>query len=418
MVNELAFYKRFKESQNKEDSFRFWEENSGRFELGVSNIDTQRKKLSLRASDNTPSTAIYEGLMAVDFGGDFKGDPISRVMETQNMSFPQALKIVVSWIGGDTLLLNKDFTPIQNKEKEVAKPYNELYLRGTRLDTVEYQERYNLLKKDLFRGNCSKEEIKRGENLFQIGFIPKNEYSLEDRIFIPEFDKNSIAWGSYRYNRSSSFNKGLLRKNGKRVLFPANLISHFRKDIILSEGHTDTVVNNAKSLACITTGSSTKRFDSNISELKGKHLHDFPDLDIPGMIGAINRGLEIDKFNSTASIEDRIEHTIYWWAEWLTDKKLANKILNNKLVESDLLFNIKDYLPIKKEHVCINTDMLQIIEDKYFKKRNISLPERLKIKNWTLLSKKAKKSGYDWIDFHEENHSSKNYLNFIEKFRY
>jgi hypothetical protein len=399
---------------DKDSSFDWWERNAARPELGVYKIDTDHKKLSLRAYDDTPSTAIYERLTYVDFGGDGTAkDPIERIMEVTSMKFKEALSLILEWEGD----IPEDFVPKETtgKKEELRSAYSNNYLREAILNKQKFKDLYGELAKGLFR-SCSPEEQKEGEKLFSIGFVGKSEYQREDRIFIPEFDSGGIAWGSYSYNRGAE-RKGLLRKNSKRVIFGSHLLKKFGKNIIFSEGHTDTIVNVSKHMATVTTGSSTKKFGDNIGLLAGKHLHDFPDLDIAGMLGAVNRGLEIDEWNA-ANPDKPILHTIYWWSEWFVDQKIATKIQDNQVARSELFFNFKDSIPIKKEHACFNVDILAILQEEYAKKKKITLPDRLRIHTWKVMARGAKPAGYDWIDFHTDHSGSANYDSFIKQFKF
>lgn len=416
----LEEYKALKEQYpTAEDSFMWWESNASRPELGVYQVNSDLNKLSLRSYDDTPSTAIYENLTYVDFGGEGTAqDPVARVMEVSGLKFNDALRLILSWEG----IAPEEFKPkntVGSNQKEVKSAFSNNYLREVIKNRQLMKDRYSALAPDLFR-TCSKEEQAEGEKLFSIGFVPSNEYQPEDRIFIPEFDTQSMAWGSYRYNRSVKGKKGLLRKNSKRVLFGSHLIKKYKEHIIYSEGHTDTVVNVSKHLATVTTGSSTKKMGENISVLAGKHLHDFPDLDIAGMIGALNRGLEIDKWNEEHKTERdlQIKHTVYWWAEWFYDEKVTEKIQNNAVAKSELFYFIKDQIPIKKGKAFFNLDILALLQAEYARKKRIEIPDRLRIHSWKMVGRGSKPGGYDFIDFHSENNSSKNYAKFISKFKF
>ncbi len=415
-MTKLERYKAFKDQfSTAEESFAWYEANASRPELGIYNLEKGSRKISLRVYDDTPSVAIYDRLSYVDFGGDgTQKDPLFRVMEVTKKPFAQALDLILSWEGG----CSTEFTPkARNCQKEEQRSaFSNNYIREMVINRSKLNDKYLTLVPGLFR-SCSKQEIANAEKLFSIGFSPKSEYESEDRIFIPEFDSGGIAWGCYKYNRSSG-KKGLLRKNSKRVIFGSHLLKKFKNDIILSEGHTDVIVNVAKNLASVTTGSSTKKFNENIEILAGKTLHDFPDLDIAGMLGAINRGLEIEAFNK-ANPDKKITHIVYWWAQWFFDEKLAIKLRDeNGVAPSELFYFIKDQIPIKKDRAFFNIDILAILQEAYIEKKKIVLPDYLRIHNWKIMSKGSKKAGYDWIDFHTENGFNEKYESFIEKFRF
>lgn len=399
---------------SKEESFYWWESNAWRQELGVYKI-APNKMLSLRAGDKTSSTVVYSGLHYIDYGGEgTMQDPIHRIREVTNMGFVEALKLFLSW-EGDTAA--QKFIPKQQTNKEEKKkPYDKKYLRDAILNRTRYTQRYEKLSNGLFRA-CNKNEREVAENLLLIGFLPQNELQEDDRIFIPEMDENGVAFGSYRYNRENKERKGLLRANSTRVLFGSHLLSKYKENVILAEGHTDVVVNVAKRMAAITTGSATKKIGENIHLLAGRHFHDFPDLDIPGMLGAFKRGLEIEEWNKK-NPDKQIKHTIYWWAEWFASDKIAEKLLSGELSKAEEFFSIKDLIPIKKGHACFNVELLSLIQEDYAKKRKLKISEGLCIKNWKLLSRSCKTAGYDWIDFHTENKNSENYQSFIQKFKF
>ena len=419
-MKKSDLYKRIKENHSREESFDWWVKNSFRQELGISQVNENTKKLSLRNGEKTPSTVIYDNLSYVDFGGEgVKKDPISRIMEVTGNTFPEALDMFLSW-EGENISEYKDFRPVKkenNSSKKQRDPYKESFLRTTILNKRKFSQRYLALRHDLFR-TCSEEEMSRGEKLFSIGFSPKSEYEKDDRIFIPEFDENKIAWGSYKYNRSIKQAKGLLRKDSKRVLFGSHLIGLYPKDIIFSEGHTDVIVNVSKGLASLTTGSSTKRIEDKISLLKGRTIHDFPDLDLAGLLGATKRAIDINEWNKTCSKEDFIIHKIYWWSEWFLDKRIFQKIQEGNVPKYETYFNYMNRIPLKKGVACFHISLLEQIQRDFIEKQKIELNNNFLISNWTLLSKKPKIAGYDFIDFHEENKSSKNYKNFLEKFKF
>lgn len=337
--SNIEKYKELKDScVSKIDSFNWWLQNAHRPELGVHGIKDKIKKMSLRAGDDTYSTSFYPGLSAIDFGASNKPfDPIDRVMEVTRCSFARALQLVVSWeYNASSTNTNHSFNNTKREEDKKEYPLNKNIVRECMLNKINFQNEYDSLKYGLFRA-CTDSEIKVAEKLLSIGYSPVSKYDLESRIFIPEFDENGEAWGFYKYNRNSKVAKGLLRSNSKRVLFGSHLLKNYPKDIIYAEGHTDVVVNISKRYAAITTGSATKNFGANISLLANKTLHDFPDLDIPGMIGAINRGREIDEYNEK-NPDQKIEHIIYWWSEWFKSDKIYEKIINNKVEQYEAFF--------------------------------------------------------------------------------
>lgn len=410
----IQHYKRVLQRYSKEESIYWWEQNAWRRELGVYKISSL-KKLALRAGDDTPSTSILEGLHYIDYGGEsISRDPVHRIREVTGMGFIEAINLFLSWEGNSIV---EEFIPRDtNRSQEKKKAYEKKYLRDAVLNKTRFAERYEKLASGLFR-SCNKNEQLIAENFLLIGFLPKGEHQEDDRIFIPEMDENGIAFGSYRYNRDNKEKKGLLRSNSNRVLFGSHLLSKYGENVILAEGHTDVVVNIAKRMAAITTGSATKKIGENIHLLAGKHFHDFPDLDIPGMLGAFKRGLEIEEWNKK-NPENKIRHTIYWWAEWFASSKIAEKLISGEVTRAEDFFSIKELIPIKKGHACFNVQLLSLVLEEYAKKRRLLLPDHLHIKNWKLLSRSCKTAGYDWIDFHTENKSSNNYQSFIQTFKF
>jgi len=416
-------YKKLKLGYDKNSSFDWWDLNKFHKELNIYDINTKTKKASLRSFDDTASVAFYDGLSYVDFGGDGqKHDPAFRVQEVTGVSFLEAIELILEWEGQ----LPPDFvaTVSSERKKERKKPYTIKYIQKMVRNRGQYKAIYDELAKGLFR-SCSSKEQKYAEKIFNIGLIPKNDFQNDDRIFIPEIDNKHVAWGSYRYNRTPGFfpgtkdlmAKGLLRKDAKRIIFGEHLLSKFKKDIILAEGHSDAIVNNSKRMSTISSGSSTKPLGDRINLFIGKHIHIFPDLDFAGAQGAFNKALEIINFNKTASTEDKIEFTIYWWSEWFVSKKLFKKLQNNDIPKSDPIRDLN--IPIKKEHACVN---LKIIREYLIiiaqKKGLKSFNKKLDPNNWTLLSKEAKPDGYDFIDFHNENQEKPNYKKFISTFQY
>lgn len=404
----------------KEASFDWWSNNSHREELGIISVNDNLKKISMRLDDHKESTAIYGNLGYVDFGqSNKKKDPVDRIMEVKSCSFSEALNIIYSWLSSDEIQpirSNSSNNSNNSNNKKSEYPLNNNIVRECLLNKANFKERYDNLKYGLFRA-CTEAEISFAENILSIGFSPISKYDIEDRIFIPEFDENNNPWGFYKYNRSANGPKGLLRSNSKRVLFASHLLRKYPKDIIYAEGHTDVIVNVSKHYAAITTGSATKSFDSNINLLANKTLHDFPDLDLPGMIGAVNRGIEIDEFNRL-NPDKLITHIIYWWSEWMYSEKLYSKIIENKVDTYESFYLIKDQIPLKYNRANFNVSLLSEIINIYAKKNKIILPPRLDIKNWKIMQKGACESGFDWIDFYQKHKIDEKVEKFLSKFKF
>ena len=394
-------YKSFKDGLSKEDTWDIWISISGRPEVGICQINEKARKFSFRVYDDTPSVSPMNNLNVYDFGNGERYDPVKRIMDITGTDFINAVAMFMSWIGEDVKLDIQQFKRNKEKKSEPA-PYKPSYIRRVISDRKKYQNDYDVLAKGLFRG-CTEKEKKYAESVLYIGYIPKSE-DYEDRIFIPEMDNDGVPYGSFRYNRNAD-PKGLLRKYSRRVLFGSHMLPKYRETIVYSEGHSDTVVNIAKRIACITTGSATKKFDGKLEILKGKTLYDFPDLDIAGLKGAMNRIHEIKEFNKGKSTEDKIKHIIFWWSDWIKSKKYFEKIQNNKIEKSDELFLIANKIPLKNGFAAINKDLIEIIQRDICKKNKWNF-EDYSIKNWKIIFKnQAKNQGYDFIDFYQDNSS-------------
>jgi hypothetical protein len=125
--------------------------------------------------------------------------------------------------------------------------------------------------------------------------------------------------------------------------------------------------------------------------LKGLLLHFYPDCDIAGLKGVCMKIIEIEKFNETASEQDKISYEVFWWAESFFAPK------------TEKTFDKKD---ITKEQISI------------FKKEKFHAPEAAKFKNWKRVKKGTVKEGYDFIDFHTETQDSTKYSMYMSKYKY
>ena len=429
----VSIYKNIKAGHDKESSWWWWINNSHRPELCVYKVDEKLKKISLRAEDDTASTAIYQNLTYVDFGGEAKAkDPVERIMEITGLSFIEAVKLFLTWEGYD---INENIQynipkPViyKSEEKKTFKaPYKERFLQECVLNRVRYKEQYEEIAKGLFRG-CTEEEKKFAEGALYIGFMKSDDPNFSDRIFIPEYDQEEIAWGHYLYNRNAE-PKGLLRKNAKRVLFGSHLLKKYSKDIIYCEGHSDTIVNIAKNYAAITSGSATKPVKDYLSLLEGKTLHDFPDLDIAGAIGAVKRRLDIIEYNLSLPKEEKpfrkISHKLYWWSNTFMSDKLGRKILEGKISQQDTLFPFLSYIKLgrfkDKVYAIIDIQLMNHIIASWLQKRNIPVREYLLPSSWQTMISKPRKMGFDFVDFHEETNEGIKKTkkeNFLQKFKF
>ena len=414
-MNLVDRYKAFRDSMSKEESWDWWLRNSGRRELGVFKINESSKKMSFRAADDTPSVAFYERLKYVDYGGDGEShDPVFRVQEMTGMSFQEAVRLVMSWEGlDDESSPAPTWEPHKEKKSEV-KPYQPSYLRTMILNKSRYQEQYNSLVEGLFRGTCSEKEVKYAEKMLHIGYVPA-EGEFVDRLFIPEIGLDGFAYGSYRYNRTGE-PKGYLRKNAKRILFPEHMLPKYKKDfVVYCEGHTDVIVNVAKRIAAISTGSATKKFGKNIQKLAGKTLYDFPDLDFPGIKGAIERNAEIKEWNASCTESDRINHIIFWWADWFYSRKIYDKIVGKAVAKSDPFFEIANEIYLDHDRKLAFIDLKKIDKAMRILQRKkkvdpekiFSVEENVRV----IFKGSSYKEGFDFVDFYGLNPKKESDMN-------
>ena len=252
--------------------------------------------------------------------------------------------------------------------------------------------------------NCSLEEMRRAVKLFNIGLdsYENKRGELQYRLFIPEFNQDKIAYGSFRYNRELT-PKGLLRKNSKRVLFGAHLIPLFnpKKPIVFTEGHSDCIVNNAKGIASVTSGSSTTKIGQESLELlKGRELHFYPDADEAGVKGVCSKIMEIEAFNASVSDKEQIDYKVFFWAKSFRLGKEITKFSNKR--KGDYV-NSRDFAK------------LQIA---LFKEAKFHAPERALVKSWIFFGKEVAKEGYDFIDFHGEYSKKDSYKRLIKTYSY
>ena len=402
---KVRSYKAFVMSFNREDSLDWWLSNMNRPELQIYN--EVNGKFSFRAFDDTPSVTIYDCLKYVDFGGDSEAkDPVSRIMEITELSFIPAVEMFLSWNDKNIVSDRIKWERVKDTKSEAA-PYKPAYLRNMLINRKRYSNEYNLLRVELFRG-CSLSDIKYAENVLHIGYEPKKD-QWTDRIFLPEMDISGTAYGSYRYNRSEgktpNGRKGLIRKNSKRVLYAEHMIPKFRDSVIYTEGHSDCVINISKRYSAITTGSSTKKFGTNITKLKGKTLYDFPDLDLAGLKGAMTRSVEIEIFNKTVDQHDKINHIIFWWADWIKSTKIFDKLTQNQVSKTDLYYSIQNVIPVKNNAAYLNLNTLVKIQKLICKNKKWDF-EKLSILNWHVVFKEQfKVDGYDFADFYTDEQS-------------
>lgn len=432
-----------------EDTFEFFELHSSRKELGIISIDKRTRKLDLRG-ENTASVSVYPGLKYIDFGdadGNGRTCVTKLIMENTGCSFVQAVTMLANWEKEDISELEKKTLQHRAKaeEEKKAPPYKSSYIQQRIDERNEIKNKgiFNDLLNGLFR-SCSKEEKIAGVKAFNIGLTSYEEFisnkdetkQLVHRLFIPEYNEEGVAFGCYKYNRAIKGKKGLLRKSAQRVLFGSHLLKFYKdksKPIILSEGHSDVVVNVAKYLQCLTNGSSTKSIKEWLPLLKGRTLHIFPDADYPGIKGATSRALEIEEFNSTQKEEDKIKYSIFLWSSTFIEesveefKKFKVSLSSLKKTGSPKQFSKKWWKDLYTDETLsplINKETMIALQKEIFKKQQLLMKETLVpskemlIENWTVLSKDPVKQGFDFVDFHEKNNKSKNYEKFLSKYKF
>lgn len=415
-------------------SMEFFTKKNVQEYFGIMNIGYC--KFSLRKADATASVSVSKELKTNDFGVSSE-DQISilelimnkinkdrTLKDLENLDskkhFPIFANKLAELDGQDADQDLSNYTPKEIIVKEIKKEpaYKARYLSGRKDNRKRNPKTFDTLMDGLCR-SCSKKEKDRAEKIFDIGLvdyfrkdkngnIPKNPEKVF-RLFIPEYDKNLDAYGSFSYNRSEE-KKGLLRTNGKRVIFGIHLLPSFdkTKPIIFSEGHSDTVVNNAKRMQSITSGSAGMSIGKNIEDLKGLDIHFYPDLDLPGVEGLTKKLLEIEIFNKTASDIDKINYSVFYWS---TKMIIDNEEVAFKSYEKEQGLLLKTFIDKDKRPFSTYLSTLLPNEKK-------TLWNRIKLSKWTPKSITPKQKGYDWIDFHTDNKDHEKYSKFVSQYTY
>lgn len=435
-MNAIESYRKVAEAYNTpEATFDFFSMNSGRHELGIVFIDTRTKKLDIRG-ENTPSTVCKSNLRYHDFGTGESGDVINLIQENTSCSFIEAVEKVLEW-EGSSIDIKRTVAPVVKKDNtKKANPYTTAYLQKRLEEREDNKERFQTLLSDLCRA-CSTEDKDAAIKAFNIGmvsYIQKDTNKKVERLFIPEYDEAKTAWSSYSYNREEKECKGLLRRNAKRVLFGSHLVKYFdkTKPIILSEGHSDVIVNIGKYLQCVTNGSSTKSIKEWLPFLKGRELHIYPDMDYPGIKGATCRALEIEEFNKTAKEEDKISYQVFLWSDSFIEETVDE--FKNLSVPMKSLKGNKGLVKYAKSwwaELFNDSTLTSTIDRKVMAKAQMSILKKMKeqnpdlvincpvlVKKWKILSKEPCKKGFDFIDFHEKNKNKPNYEDYISKYKF
>jgi hypothetical protein len=415
-------------------------------ELELAGVDLDRKKLDFRG-EKTASVTVYNDLYYVDFGeSNERKSIITYLMEyktsqkdkTKTMSFPEAVeffKTLVESLNGPIDANNLQSKKTTIKEEPKAKPYTEYYLNQKLKDSRSSPKTFKNILNGLLR-SCSISEMRRAVKIFKMGLDIYDIFDKEkdcivkqERVFIPEFNEDNIALSSFRYNRSLD-PKGLRRKNAEKVLFGSHLIKRFdpKKPIIFSEGHSDTVVNLAKSFQCVTTGAATAPLKNFLDLLKGRTIHFYPDADTAGLKGVMNKILEIEGFN-LKNPNDKISYKVFWWSEYYeksieeTEDLSYEELLKHRKYSKIwwLKYMTKDTRPsslisidrLREEQDFIVNKSLRNLKSKYGLN---SIPESIYIDNWTRLIREPVKQGFDFIDFHTKMNNSQGYLDYMEKY--
>ncbi len=368
---------------SKESTFAFIAKHASA--LGVQQLDTRAKKWSFRG-EKTPSCVANEYLSYRDYGDATNHNPdvVGRIMEYRGLSFPEAVRFLSELENLDVSSTSlESFKPAPRvvERKEYKQPFKKGYLYYKSKYAQENKELFNELLDGLCR-SCSKEEKERAVFLFNIGLdtFETKEGKVQSRLFIPEMDEKKVAWNCFHYNRSLT-PKGLLRRDGKRCLFGSHLLRNQEK-VILTEGHSDCIVNNAKGLISVSSGSSTTAIpEEGLMLLKGRHVLFAPDADIAGWQGAIRKMIQIEEFNSSLKQSERISFSSLYWGDFIASKD-------------------DEKLNIKKGDV-IDKAWLQAHQHLFFK--DVELKKEMLVENWKQVHKSAVKQGYDFVDFHNQH---------------
>ena len=412
----------------KEDTLQFFRKHHKYFTAGyyeAKNFNEYDSKFSIRKNDKTPSTHCKPRLTTIDFGDEQKHkDILQLLIDVHNekddgkfLTLPKAFPIAVQMLAKleeEDENQNMDdyvYVPPPIIEKKKASPLTERFLLRQKRNRYKDDESKKIFK-NLINGlcrTCSNEEKNRFVKIFNVGLdinfkIDKetNQTVSEYRLFIPEYSSDLSPYGYYKYNRSIKERKGLLRPKAHRVLFGVHLINTFNmsKPIIFAEGHSDVVVNNSKRLQTITSGSATTKIGENISELKGKTLHLYYDLDDAGVKGITRKVIEIEVYNQSQEDKDKIKYKIFQW---------SSKVIIDGEVKDFVDFE-KAQIDIIKKSIGDTRNKITLTETYLF--------EKSRILYWKTLSEQPKKEGYDWIDFHEEMKDHPKYEKFINTYKY
>ncbi len=435
MANNVDYKEVLRSIQDRypdpQSTYEFFLQNKMRPELGIVDIDERMKKADLRG-EKSPSTVFYGNLKFIDYGvSNRKEDVVSLIMRNTNLKFPQAVELLCSWQSQSPAEI-ADQPKVERtvEERKKVAPYSQKYIQKKLEARKEKWDIFVPIRNGLLRG-CSAEEKKTAMILFDIGldgYIPEDGEEMVYRAFIPEYDENKVPYGSFRYNRTLD-PKGLLRANAQRVLFGSHLLKMFdlNKPIIVSEGHSDTVVNNAKKMQTVTTGSSTTAIGAFLHLLAGKEIHFYPDADQPGMKGVTQKILEVITYNKTVPDEQKIKWKVFWWGETFIEDKMKNINLSkiDSMPEVELRKIKQSWWFKYREEIGQEAKITLEVLEKHqrellsHEKVNVSeLPEELFVSKWYLISRDCIKQGFDWIDFHEKYKTLDKYHQFIKKYKY
>jgi len=386
---------RIKSKYSSDDSaFEFFVRNASR--LGVLNADSRRRMIDLRG-EKTPSTKVSKYLNYCDFGADGRRhDVVYLIQEKEGISFPEAVKKLAEW-ENENIEEEVDFKPLPIEKKEEVQPYKTIYIQKRKKESLVSSNRS--LFKSLIEGlcrSCSIEEMRMAVKLFDIGLTHYNDRETNEvvyRLFIPEYDYNKTPYGAFKYNRGLEV-KGLLRSNSKRVLFGSHLFPLFDplKPIIFTEGHSDCIVNNAKRMASVTSGSSTTKIpEEGLKLLAGRKIHFYPDCDEAGLKGICMKIIQIEEFNATQEEDMQIDYRVFWWSKSYIESKTGKEITMKELVKKQIDF---------------------------FKSHDFHAPEQARVRNWKVFPLSKVKQGFDFIDFHNEFKDKEGYDIFKQKYAF
>lgn len=278
----------------------------------------------------------------------------------------------------------------------------------------------------LSRGS-TKEELKDLAILLEIGFSPVWK-DYPEWIKIPRRSADGIVRGMISFNRSNTsvtksdgsyWNKSMeLKDSWDKSMLAINLVdTKFKKKVVcLTEGITDCCLLLSKKIASVTDGGATSTpKEVDLLALSGKTLYDYPDADIPGLLGSTKRGVAIYEHNERCDKdgkpENKINHVVFWWSNWFVSEKIGLKVSENSFSPADPLNPFKDSIVVKDGKGLIHLNLLKEIQRSYLEKNNQITTQGSLVSNFKVVFKDKKSfvdAGYDFTDFYNEETPEKN----------